>query len=100
MVDLNFEDGGLPQEEIAEKFLEICDKVFRNDDKSVVGVHCIAGLGRSSLLVCIGLIEFGLKFDEAVELVRSKRKGAINAKQLKFLKAYKPQKTSKKCIIM
>jgi hypothetical protein len=43
-------------------------------------------------------MELGLKFDEAIDLVRSKRKGAINAKQLKYLKAYKP-KNGKKCSI-
>ena len=38
-------------------------------------------------------------YEDAIELIRSKRKGAINAKQLKYLKDYKPKKT-KCCIIV
>jgi len=49
------------------------------------------------VLVAIALIELGLKYEEAITVIREKRRGAINAKQLKYLKTYK---SKKKCIIM
>jgi protein tyrosine phosphatase type 4A len=59
------------------------------EKKATLGVHCIAGLGRSPLLVAIVLIEAGLNVLDAVIFIREKRRGAINAKQLKFLESYK-----------
>jgi protein tyrosine phosphatase type 4A len=57
--------------------------------KPPLGVHCVAGLGRSPLLVGIALIEAGMNVLDAVIFIREKRRGAINAKQLKFLESYK-----------
>lgn len=94
--ELSFADGGAPSEQIVQTWLSLCKTAFKNADDTI-GVHCVAGLGRAPVLVAIALIEIGLNYDEAVELIRQKRKGAINAKQLKFLKSYVPRK---KCIIL
>ncbi|OTF80213.1 tyrosine phosphatase type IVA 1-like protein [Euroglyphus maynei] len=57
-----------------------------------IAVHCVAGLGRAPVLVAIALIEAGLKYIDAVEMIRAARRGAINAKQLDYLSEYKPKK--------
>ncbi len=51
----------------------------------------MAGLGRAPVLVALALIELGMKFEDAVELIRTRRRGAINANQLAFLASYKPK---------
>lgn len=50
--------------------------------ETAVGVHCLAGLGRAPVLVVIALIESGnMKNVEAIELVRSKRRGTLALRQ-------------------
>jgi len=99
--ELSFPDGGFPSDSVVDQWLDLCKEAFKNaksDNNNVsVAVHCVAGLGRAPVLVAIALIEQGIKYDDAVNLIREKRRGAINAKQLKWLKNYKPKKP---CIIM
>jgi len=87
--DWEFEDGGAPPNDIIQKFLQLCLDIFTGTD-DCIAVHCVAGLGRAPMLVCIALIEAGLKCDDAVFLIRSQRRGALNDKQLEFLRQYKP----------
>ena len=49
-------------------------------------------LCRAPVLVATALIELGMKYEDAVDLIRKKRRGAINAKQLEFLSKYKRRK--------
>lgn len=81
-----------------------------------MAVHCVAGLGRAPVLVSVALIELGLKYEAAVEMIRElvfnsidflniffsqskmyfiifcrKRRGAINSKQLAYLEKYRPK---------
>jgi len=66
-----------------------------------VAIHCVAGLGRAPVLVAIALIEFlGMEPLDAVTYIRKRRRGAINATQLKFLQQYKPMRKKGGCIVM
>jgi len=90
--ELAFPDGSAPTQEIIEKWLNIIHTEFMVDPDTCVGVHCVTGLGRAPVLVATALIELGMKYEDAVELIRNKRRGAINSKQLDFLARYKKRK--------
>jgi len=86
--DWTFDDGGWPPNEIVQKFLSLCLEVF-NTTNECIAIHCVAGLGRAPVLVAIALLEAGMKCDDAIFLIRSQRRGALNDKQLEYLKQYK-----------
>jgi protein tyrosine phosphatase type 4A len=50
-------------------------------------------------MAAIALIENGLDWQQAVDLIRKNRRGAINRKQLKYLENYVPQRSSC-CVIV
>ena len=66
--------------------------LLKNDlveGKNIV-LHCMGGKGRSGTIASILLIEFGENNKESIEIVREKRKGAIETKeQLDFILSYK-----------
>lgn len=101
--DMHFKDGDPPPEHVIKDWLTLCDKTFAdgNPRKQCIAVHCVAGLGRAPVLVAIALIEEGLEPLDAVEgLIRKKRRGAINARQLAYLeKTYVRQKKGGGCTI-
>ena len=43
---------------------------FSSDPDTCIGVHCVTGLGRAPVLVGVALIELGMKYEDAVELIR------------------------------
>ena len=53
-----------------EEWFELLRNQFRSDEGSCVAVHCVAGLGRAPVLVALALIELGLKYEDAVQLIR------------------------------
>ena len=53
-----------------------------------IAVHCVAGLGRAPLLVAVALIHAGLSPIAAIQLIRRRRRGAMNARQIHFLEHY------------
>ena len=77
--EMAFQDGSPPPRDILERWLTLCDKVFKkkSDGESktapTVAVHCVAGLGRAPVLVAVALIEAGLQPLEAVDYVRKHR---------------------------
>ncbi|RUS20852.1 protein-tyrosine phosphatase-like protein [Endogone sp. FLAS-F59071] len=102
---IKFEDGGVPSEEIVESWLELTEKVFDhsndmdqagNDAPRTIGVHCVSGIGRAPVLVTVSLIENGMDQLDAIDYVRSHRRGALNKKQIQFLDAYKRSKRRKR----
>lgn len=91
VMDLPFDDGTPPPEEVVNEWFNLLRTRFTTDPSCCVAVHCIAGLGRAPVLVALALIELGMKYEDAVELIREKRRGAINAKQLAYLERYHPK---------
>ncbi|XP_037957899.1 protein tyrosine phosphatase type IVA 1 isoform X2 [Teleopsis dalmanni] len=89
--DLAFEDGTFPPQQVVDEWFEILKQKYQQNPEACVAVHCVAGLGRAPVLVALALIELGLKYEAAVEMIRDKRRGAINAKQLSYLERYKPK---------
>lgn len=96
LVVWSFPDGESPPKAIIDQWLELC---FSSEKP--VAVHCVAGLGRPPLLVAIALIESGLDAMDAVELIRQKRRGAINRLQLRYVQEYKPTRRGNgSCLVM
>ncbi|XP_023716798.1 protein tyrosine phosphatase type IVA 1 [Cryptotermes secundus] len=91
VTDLEFDDGTPPPVQIVEEWFELLKKRFRENPDSCVAVHCVAGLGRAPVMVALALIELGMKYEDAVDFIRQKRRGAINAKQLAYLEKYRPK---------
>ncbi len=95
VVDLFIEDGNCPDLTILEKWLNI----VKEEDN--IAVHCVAGLGRSPLLVCIALIEFeGLSPIDAIDMIRKQNPNTFNSKQIDYLIRFKKtEKNSYSCLI-
>lgn len=91
VTELQFDDGTPPPQHIVDAWFALLRDRFKQDPDATIAVHCVAGLGRAPVLVAIALIELGLKYEDAVEMIRQKRRGAINAKQLAYLASYKPK---------
>jgi len=91
--EMMFPDGAAPPDELIQKWNElICEKYRPRtpDESGVVAVHCVAGLGRAPVMAAVALIEMtAMDPNDAVEQIREQQKGAINARQLKFLQSYK-----------
>lgn len=86
--DMPFDDGTVPPKDVLAKWRGVVKGAEGGGGK--VAIHCVAGLGRAPVMVAIALIDKGLDSVSAVELIRKERRGAINRKQLDFLRAYKP----------
>ncbi|XP_059482202.1 PRL-1 phosphatase [Neocloeon triangulifer] len=91
VLDLEYEDGTPPPQEVVNEWFKLLKTRFRETPGSCVAVHCVAGLGRAPVLVAVALIELGLDYEDAVELIRKKRRGAINSRQLGYLEKYRPR---------
>jgi len=99
VTELAFTDGEPPPQPVLDTWLSLLAEEFENKE-AVVAVHCVAGLGRAPVLVAVALIEDGMEPINAINLIRKKRKGAINSKQVKFLETYKPRSRGGKCLMM
>lgn len=85
VVELPFKDGQPPPDTVIEAWLQLID-----DTKTThpIAVHCVAGLGRAPMLVAIAFIEAGMDATDAVEHIRTRRRGVFNQSQLNFLYGY------------
>ncbi|XP_072303707.1 protein tyrosine phosphatase type IVA 2 isoform X1 [Eucyclogobius newberryi] len=91
VVDWPFDDGAPPPTQIVDDWLKLLNTKFRDEPGCCVAVHCVAGLGRAPVLVALALIESGMKYEDAVQFIRQKRRGAFNSKQLLYLEKYRPK---------
>mmetsp|Transcript_55361 Transcript_55361/g.171776 ORF Transcript_55361/g.171776 Transcript_55361/m.171776 type:complete len:173 (-) Transcript_55361:283-801(-) len=91
--EMMFPDGAPPGDDIVQKWHELICQRYKSKnpaDLGVIAVHCVAGLGRAPVMAAVALIEMtAMDPMDAVEKIRAKQKGAINARQLKFLQGYK-----------
>mmetsp|Transcript_96934 Transcript_96934/g.269679 ORF Transcript_96934/g.269679 Transcript_96934/m.269679 type:complete len:170 (-) Transcript_96934:123-632(-) len=89
--EMTFPDGAAPPEDLIQRWNELICKTYKSKDPAgLIAVHCVAGLGRAPVMAAVALIEMtAMDPMDAVEKIRERQKGAINARQLKFLQAYK-----------
>lgn len=95
VIDLPFRDGSPPPKFIINEWLKIIQKCFFESNDNRVAIHCFTGLGRGPVLVGVALMELGLSYNDAVNFIRSKLRGAINNKQLAFLETYRAKRRLK-----
>ncbi|KAG8895367.1 cell division control protein 14 [Tulasnella sp. 403] len=75
-VELYFDDGTNPTDEIVRRFLDLADRVIESG--GVVAVHCKAGLGRTGTLIGAYLIyKYGFTANEAIAFMRIVRPGCV-----------------------
>lgn len=100
VIEMPFSDGSPPSDDIIAQWLTICKE--ESGQEQTVAVHCVAGLGRAPVLVAIALMELaGLSCLDAIDRIRRVRRGAINQRQLKYLREYSPRTSSGcSCAIM
>lgn len=93
--DWQFDDGAAPPKDVVQSWLDLLKSRIQENPGSTIAIHCVAGLGRAPVLVALALIESGMKYEDAVDYIRRRRRGAINSKQLQYLEKYKPLKLFK-----
>uniref|UniRef100_A0A2K5HTF1 protein-tyrosine-phosphatase n=1 Tax=Colobus angolensis palliatus TaxID=336983 RepID=A0A2K5HTF1_COLAP len=91
VLDWPFDDGAPPLNQIVDDWLNLLKTKFCEEPGCSVAVHCVAGLGRAPVLVALALIECGMKYEDAVQFIRQKRRGVFNSKQLLYLEKYRPK---------
>ncbi|CAF0864276.1 unnamed protein product [Didymodactylos carnosus] len=89
--DLVFPDGTTPDITVREKWLNIIKEDIReNPNNSCIAIHCVHGLGRSPVMVALALREAGMSKQDSIDLIKAKRRGSFNLRQLEFLQKYRP----------
>lgn len=82
--NLEYADGSAPDSLIRDKWMNI----VKENKNGCIAVHCVHGLGRSPVLVAMALREAGMNRQESIDLIRSRRRGSFNIRQLEFLQNY------------
>ncbi|XP_029329701.1 protein tyrosine phosphatase type IVA 1-like isoform X3 [Mus caroli] len=88
--DWPFDDAAPPSNQIVNDWLSLVKIKFCEEPGCRIAVHCVARLGRAPVLVALALIEGGMKYEDAVQFIRQKRRGAFNSKQPLYLEKYCP----------
>ncbi|KAK7471005.1 cell division control protein 14 [Stygiomarasmius scandens] len=83
-MELYFDDGTNPTDEIVRTFIDVADRVVESG--GVVAVHCKAGLGRTGTLIGAYLIwKYGFTANEAIAFMRIVRPGSVVGPQQQYL---------------
>ncbi|KZT38925.1 phosphatases II [Sistotremastrum suecicum HHB10207 ss-3] len=83
-VEMFFEDGTNPTDEIVRSFIDMADKTIT--EGGVVAVHCKAGLGRTGSLIGAYLIwKYGFTAGEAIAFMRIVRPGSVVGPQQQYM---------------
>lgn len=82
-VDLYYEDGANPTENILQSFLQLCEQ-----EKGAIAVHCKAGLGRTGTNIAAYMIKhYQYTAKESIAWCRLCRPGSIVGPQQQYLTA-------------
>lgn len=102
VLDWTFRDGFPPPPKIISDWLKHVKNTFRQDPDCCIAVHCAAGLGRAPVLVALALMDLGMNSEDAVEFIRRYRPGAMNHRQLAFLRQYESESCFHRtgCVLM
>lgn len=68
-----FDDNHVPPLDMIKAFCESVDSWLSSDPKNIAVIHCMAGKGRTGLMVCSYLVYFGMSADEALQLYADRR---------------------------
>ncbi|KAL0949184.1 hypothetical protein HGRIS_009262 [Hohenbuehelia grisea] len=83
-LELYFDDGTNPTDEIVRTFIDVADRVI--EAGGVVAVHCKAGLGRTGTLIGAYLIwKYGFTANEAIAFMRIVRPGSVVGPQQQYM---------------
>ncbi|KAK7061417.1 phosphoprotein phosphatase [Favolaschia claudopus] len=83
-MELYFDDGTNPTDEIVRTFIDVADRVIESG--GVVAVHCKAGLGRTGTLIGAYLIwKYGFTANEAIGFMRIVRPGSVVGPQQQYM---------------
>lgn len=83
-LELYFDDGTNPTDEIVRTFLDVCDKIVEGG--GAIAIHCKAGLGRTGTLIGAYLIwKYGFTASEAIAFMRIVRPGSVVGPQQQYM---------------
>ncbi|XP_031286784.1 phosphatidylinositol 3,4,5-trisphosphate 3-phosphatase and protein-tyrosine-phosphatase PTEN1 [Pistacia vera] len=68
-----FDDNHVPPLEMIKLFCESVHSWLSSDPKNIAVIHCMAGKGRTGLMVCAYLVYSGMSAEEALQLYAHKR---------------------------
>ncbi|KAG5220936.1 cell division control protein [Salix suchowensis] len=84
-LELYFDDGTNPTDEICRKFIDTVDKVIEDGELSL-STYCKAGLGRTGTLIGAYLIwKYGFTANEAIAFMRIVRPGSVVGPQQQYM---------------